>query len=167
MWAQEIWLPVQAPLVSSRLVMHVLDHDTARSNDFIGSMAFELYEILQTAKDTGESPWIWKSIYGPPIGVSGKHTNEMKRTPEIASSWNGRVLMQIVCEEADTPKMKIQNVTEDTMKESAEYMKLRTYEVKTEISQGICLPRDNLRVKIKMAEFEFVTEEPKVSENLY
>ena len=92
MWAQEIWLPVQSPivssrliwlpvqspLVSSRLIMQVIDYDSSSSNDFIGSMAFELHEILQKSQDTGESSWKWNDIYGPPNGVSGKHTDEMK-----------------------------------------------------------------------------------------
>ena len=78
MWAQEIWLPVQSPLVSSRLIMQVIDYDSSSSNVFIGSMAFELHEILQKSQDTGESSWKWNDIYGPPNGVSGKHTDEMK-----------------------------------------------------------------------------------------
>lgn len=75
--------------------------------------------------------------------------------------------MQIVCEETEAPKMKIQNVASDIIQESVEYLKHRTYEIKTEISQGICLPRNKLRVKIKLAELEFVTQKPKVTATSY
>ena len=167
MWAQEIWLPVQAPLVSSRLVMQVIDYDSSSSDDMIGSIAFKIHEILQDSKENKEFPWKWRDIYGAPSGVSGKHTDEMNKTPEIASHWRGRILMQVVCKETDSPKMKIKNVSDKTLQAASEHMELKTYEIKTEISQGVCLPDNDLRLKIKIAELEFLTQKPKMVSKSY
>jgi len=93
-WGQEIWIPVQAPIVSSRIVMTAYDSDTA-ADDTVGSMAFELHEILREAKRTHQFPWFWKDIYGAAPDVSGTHTDEMNKVPEYASHWRGRILMQV------------------------------------------------------------------------
>lgn len=105
-WTQELWIPVQTPLVSSRLVMTVYDEDVT-SYDTIGSMSFQIHEIIKKAKTSKDSPWYWKDIYGSAEGVSGKHTDEMNRIPEAASTWRGRVLMQVVVEKSDKPEMKV------------------------------------------------------------
>jgi len=47
MWRQEIWLPVQAPLVSNRLVMQVLDYDAGRTDEIIGSISFQIEDVLK------------------------------------------------------------------------------------------------------------------------
>ena len=167
MWAQEIWLPVQAPLVSGRLVMQVIDYDRTNPDDMIGSITFKIHEILQDSQHNKVFPWKWRDIYGAPSGVSGKHTDEMNKTPEIASNWRGRILMQVVCKETESPKMKIKNVSEKTLQSAVKHMNLKTYEIKTEISQGICLPYHKLRVKIKIAELEFLTQKPKMVSKSY
>jgi hypothetical protein len=93
-WGQEIWIPVQAPLMSSRIVMSVFDSDTT-SDDIIGSMSFELNKILDRC-DTDDCKWKWKDIYGAAPDVGGKHTDLMNSFPEYASHWRGRILMQVV-----------------------------------------------------------------------
>lgn len=95
-WGQEIWIPVHAPLVSSRLVMSVFDYDAVDKDDIVGSMCFELQEILRRANETNEFPWLWKDIYGAAPGVTGEHTDKMNTIPEYASHWRGRILMQVV-----------------------------------------------------------------------
>ena len=105
-WAQELWIPVQTPLVSSRIVLTMYDEDVT-TNETVGSMSFQIHEIIKKAKTTKTSPWYWKDIYGAALGVTGKHTEEMNLIPEIASTWRGRVLMQVAIEKSDKPEMKV------------------------------------------------------------
>lgn len=121
-WSQEIWLPVQAPIVSSRVVLTVYDAD-ATTNELVGSMSFEIHKIIKITKEKEEFPWFWKDIYGSALDVSGKHTDEMNKVPEIASHWKGRILMQVAVEKTDKPEMRVKKVTDDVMKQAANKFK--------------------------------------------
>jgi Ca2+-dependent lipid-binding protein len=83
-WGQEIWLPIQYPLVSSRIVMTVYDEDPTK-NDIVGSMAFDIKEIIHKQEEEKEFPWLWKDVYAAPSGYSGKYSDEMDKVPELAS----------------------------------------------------------------------------------
>ena len=96
-WGQELWIPVQTPLVSSRLVMNVFDSDVT-TDEIVGSMSFQIHEIIKLSKKIKSFPYVWKNIYGSHLGVSGKYTDSMNMIPETASWFKGRVLMQIVVE---------------------------------------------------------------------
>ena len=117
-WAQEIWLPVQYPIVSSRIVMQVYDYDTA-SDDIVGSVSFDVVDIIKQSQKNDGSDWLWKDIYGSALGVSGKSTDEMNKVPEIASHWKGRILMNVVAEKTDKPEMKMKNISDEVMQEAA------------------------------------------------
>jgi hypothetical protein len=108
-WSQEIWLPIQAPLVSGRIAMSVYDRDTT-VDDLVGSMSFDVQQIIKDSK--GGKPWFWKDIYGAASGVSGSDTDKMNCVPEIASHWKGRILMQVSVRLSDKPEMKIRSVSE-------------------------------------------------------
>lgn len=164
-WGQEIWIPVHAPLVSSRLVMSVFDYDAVDSNDIVGSMCFELHEILRRANESNEFPWMWKDIYGAAPGVTGEHTDLMNTIPEYASHWRGRILMQVVCEMTENPQMKLMNVSEDVIEQAKEKFINYKYEIKAEVSQGVSLPGGDFKVKIKVGEFEIKTGSPKKNKN--
>lgn len=45
-WDEEIWLPVQWPVASSRLVFKLYDADSAGSDELVGSMVFSIKDIL-------------------------------------------------------------------------------------------------------------------------
>jgi len=117
-WAQEIWLPMQYPLVSSRIVMQVYDADTA-SDDLFGSIGFNIAKYIERSRENQKSEWLWKDIYGSAHNVSGTWTSKMNRIPEIASHWKGRICMQVVAEETEKPEMKMRNVTDEVMQEAA------------------------------------------------
>lgn len=82
-----------SPVVASRIILKVYDHDTADSDDLVGSIICNFKEI--NGKRNGQI--LWKNIYGAPVGVSGKNTNLMNKNPELASTWKGRVLLQHEC----------------------------------------------------------------------
>jgi hypothetical protein len=138
-WAQEIWLPVQYPLVSSRIVMTVYDEDPTKY-DVVGSIAFDIKKIIEDIETQEDFPWYWKDIYGAPSGYSGTYSDEMDRVPEVASRWRGRILMQVTAEETENPKMKLRKVDQDILQAAANHFTMKRYDIKAEIRQGVCLP---------------------------
>lgn len=68
-------------------------------------MHFSLADITVRAAVPG-GILSWYNIYGAPINKIGEVTNAMDNNPEIASTWKGRILMQISCEDALNPEMK-------------------------------------------------------------
>ena len=163
-WAQELWIPVQTPLVSSRLILTVLDEDVT-TNDAMGSLSFQIHEIIKRSKKGENFSWYWKDIYGSALDVTGKYTDEMNQIPEIASTWKGRILMQVTVEKSDKPEMKVRKVTDDVLNEAMKKWEKIKYEIMAEISQGICLPDMKLKVKLKIGEFELKTPSPKKYKN--
>lgn len=102
-WDQEMWLPIQWPVASSRLIFKVYDYDKAGSDELVGSMIFNIKDIVNIPG--GEYNWI--NIYGSPVGFSGKNCDKMNNNPEFASAWKGRVLVHYMAEDVKNPELKI------------------------------------------------------------
>ena len=62
-WNQEFWIPAQIPIISSRLVIKVMDEDDVH-DEVVGSLLFDVKEILENKYD---GKFIWKNIYGSPL----------------------------------------------------------------------------------------------------
>ncbi len=45
-WDEEMWLPIQWPIASSRLIFKVWDEDTAGSDELVGAMVFNIKDII-------------------------------------------------------------------------------------------------------------------------
>ena len=106
-WDQEMLLPIQWPVASDRLIFKIYDHDTAGSDELVGSMIFSIKKICK--QEGGEFNWI--NVYGSPLGHSGKVTKQMNNNPELASNWKGRILVHYEAVETKNPEMKIQPVS--------------------------------------------------------
>ena len=168
---QEWWLPIQWPLASDRLVMQMWDHDTIDPDDLVGSMFFSLKKLLDLGAKQG-GYFFWQNMYGAPIGYEGSNAGVMMdENPEIASTWKGRVLMHLESADCKHPERREQAL-EVTCKQAAVNGKLftqRPYDLIVEVGQGICLPTNNTKylIKIKIGEFEIITEAPKESKPGY
>lgn len=113
-WLQEIWIPAQVPIVSSRIRMQIFDQDQA-SKEIVGTINFNLEDYVKIAESGGDFPFFWKDIYGAPLKVSGDDTDKMNQDPDYASFWKGRILMQVVAEKTDRPKMQICTVSKESI----------------------------------------------------
>ena len=102
-WDQEIWLPIQWPVASNRLVFKIFDYDRAGSDELVGSMIFSIKDICKI--EGGEFNWI--NVYGAQSGHSGENTTRMNNNPEYASNWRGRVLVHYEAVETKNPELKI------------------------------------------------------------
>lgn len=92
----------------------------------------------------------------------------MNKDPNYASFWKGRILTQIVAETSDSPKMQISKIDRSVANKCADWMSLELWEVKLEISQGICLPsKDDYKIMMKIGDLEIETKKPKHYEDGY
>jgi hypothetical protein len=98
-----MWLPIQWPVASNRLVFKLYDYEKAGSDELVGSMIFSIKDIVNA--QSGAFKWI--NLYGCPVGYSGDYSDKMNHHPEFASSWKGRILVQYFAEETKNPEMKI------------------------------------------------------------
>lgn len=97
-WNCEFLLPCQLPIMSSRVVMKVMDKDMVK-DEIVGSLLFNLKDCI----DKLNGKYFWKNVYGAPLDRSGANTDLMNSNPECASTWKGRILMQVTAEKTEKP----------------------------------------------------------------
>ena len=78
--------------------MKVMDSDMTK-DEIVGSILFNLKDCI----DNLNGKYFWKNVYGAPIGKSGENTDLMNTNPEVASTWKGRILMQVIAEKTEKP----------------------------------------------------------------
>jgi hypothetical protein len=76
-----------------------MDDDDIGSDEMVGTMTFSTKELLKDAlEDTSGktnaslNKYVWKNVYGSPLGKKGSTASQMNTHPEYASHWKGRVL---------------------------------------------------------------------------
>lgn len=83
----------------------------------------------------------------------------MNSNPEIASTWKGRILMQITAEKTDKPSLLCQKINDTDKELSLSYQQPHEYEIIAEVGMGISLPwEEKFSVVIKIADFELKSE---------
>jgi hypothetical protein len=91
----------------------------------------------------------------------------MNENPELASTWKGRILMQVTCEkcgESDSPLAKVQKIQNDIVMQSRIFTKPREYAFIAEIGQGIALPdKKKYTIQMTIGGETFTTDEPKIA----
>ena len=90
-------------MASDRIILKVWDEDNV-TDEMVGSMYFSIKQIVRDAGKDGIL--VWKNLYGSPQGCSGENTVRMNDNPEFASTWKGRMLMHLSCEDSKNPEMK-------------------------------------------------------------
>jgi hypothetical protein len=65
----------------------------------VGSLLFSIKDLINNKN----GHFFWKNVYGSPLGVSGENTTKMNECPEAASTWKGRILMQVEAIKTEKP----------------------------------------------------------------
>lgn len=94
--------------MSSRIVMKLYDQD-AIADEIVGSLLFNIKEVIGSKN----GQYFWKNIYGSPLGCSGANTDEMNANPEVASTWKGRILMQVTAEKTEKPLCMMRQLSKE------------------------------------------------------
>ena len=110
-WNQIINIPIQMPLVNSRIVLLVKDYDSIGHNDNIGSYEIDINDIIGPVNKYGNYRYI--DIYGASKNKKNKICDLMNTNAEIASSWNGRILLKILYTNTDNPLNTVENMSDN------------------------------------------------------
>jgi hypothetical protein len=142
--------------MSGRLVMKLYDEDKI-ADEIVGSIIFNLKDCIENKNGM----FFWKNIYGAPLDKKGDNTNIMNSNPDLASTWKGRILMQVIAEKTEKPQIKVEDLNEITRELATPYFQPKEYEIIAEVGLGISLPSaSKYNVKIKIADFELKTDKP-------
>jgi hypothetical protein len=88
--------------------MKLFDEDKVTSDELVGSIFFNIKEIVADAKKNDFKDFIfWKNVYGAPLDTSGSNSKLMNNNPELASTWKGRILMQVSVEKTEKPLISV------------------------------------------------------------
>ena len=100
-------IPVDIPSPSQKIILQVLDSvdSTGKKTQIIGSYEVELKDIIGE-KNLYEN-YKFIDIYGASNNEKEKINNLMNNNPLIASRWNGRILLKILCNDIDRPERNI------------------------------------------------------------
>jgi hypothetical protein len=126
-----------------------MDSEDLGYHETAGSLALYTKEIIERGKN--EDIFVWKNIYGSPLGQSdSKYKRQMNEEPEYASQWKGRVLMLISAEPTDKPISKQCAITDkDIIKKAEDAIKMKQYSLKCQIGQSVALPKkDKYKVRV-------------------
>lgn len=138
--------------------MKIMDKDLVK-DEVVGSLLFNLKDCI----DHLNGKFFWKNVYGAPLGKSGANTDLMNSNPEGASTWKGRILMQVTAEKTEKPVCIRKPLVEADMTAAKKYMEPIEYEIIAEVGQGLALPEaSKYKVMIKIAELELTTDSPKI-----
>ena len=169
LWNQEFLIPLQMPLLNERIVLKVYDQDKTCSNLF-GSMLFnktKIMELQEMHSISGEAQCFWSHIYGASLSASGEQAEIANSNEELASTWNGRVLMQVEGNITEEPQWICQEI-DPLIQHQMESVGNTKYRIRCDVIQGVALPEnDDYRVQLKIGEQEFTTDSPKIFKNYY
>lgn len=85
--------------MSGRVTMQLFDKDAIK-DEIVGSILFNLKECMEEANN---GKYFWRNVYGAPINYRGQITDLMNSNPEAASTWKGRILVQILADKTEKP----------------------------------------------------------------
>ena len=108
--------------------MKVMDKDLVK-DEVVGSLLFNLKDCIGSLN----GKFFWKNIYGEPLGKSGANTDMMNSNPEAASTWKGRVLMQVSAEKTEKPLCQMRPLKEEDIKSAEFYLQHREFEIIAEV----------------------------------
>jgi hypothetical protein len=87
----------------------------------------------------------------------------MNSNPETASTWKGRILMQVTAEKTEKPLCLMQPCSEEDILKAQPYLQPHNFEVMCEVGQGVSLPGAyKYTVKVKLGDLEINSPEPKI-----
>ena len=106
-------IPVDIPSPSQKIILQVLDavDSAGKKTQIVGSYEVELKDIIE--KENLYENYKFIDIYGASKNEKGKINNLMNNNPLIASRWNGRMLLKILCKDIDRPERNILDIDQN------------------------------------------------------
>ena len=106
-------IPVDIPSPTQKIILQVKDavDSQGKKTQIIGSYEIELKEII--GEENLYENYKFIDLYGASKNEKGKINDLMNKNPIIASRWNGRLLMKILCKDIDRPERNIEDVNQN------------------------------------------------------
>ena len=100
-------IPVDVPSPTQKIILKIKDCDDDKGNKtkMIGSIDIELKDIIDDVNLYENYKFL--DIYGASTNKKGKINDLMNSNPIVASRWNGRILLKILCKDIDKPERSI------------------------------------------------------------
>ncbi|KAF0699652.1 Aste57867_9797 [Aphanomyces stellatus] len=102
---EELWIPVMVPTMSRRITISVRDREFGRSSNVVGAITTDFLSVPEVRHDMNDStnhiylkevPLRYVNLYGPPMKhADAKAASIMKKFPDHASTYRGRVLLSL------------------------------------------------------------------------
>ena len=148
-WNQIIYLPVEYPVVSQKIVILVKDYDKIGHNDNLGSYEINVNDIIGRYNKYKNYRYI--DIYGSLKNNKDKINNLMNTNAEIGSSWNGRILLKIECEDSNDPVIKkIDIKDENELKIINSIVRKNLWTIHIKLYCAYYLPKEYKKYSIKI-----------------
>ena len=148
LWNRVIDIPATDPFVSQKICMYVYDEDIGNPDDLIGSYEFYVEDIFKGKY----SKFDYIHIYGSPINTDSKMAIQMGTNAEIASRWNGRILMKCDVREMDSPVAAERHIEDNKItKEGQEATaggKTSKWEIWIRVISALYLPKEKGKYRI-------------------
>ncbi|KAH7819075.1 putative myoferlin-like protein [Monocercomonoides exilis] len=154
-WNTELRLPVYVPTMSDRIAVRVVDYDKVGDDEPIATMNFRWSSIL-----TDHFGPAWVNLYGAyPISMRDRAQisklvsmiARIKNGDMPTSCYKGRVLLTLLAEQTDEPKLGSDQIAPCEEPETAKYVLWADLFMATEVPVKTL---DKVRVSVKMGHHE-------------
>ena len=147
---QIINFPVDIPSPTQKIILQIkdADNDKGTKTEMIGSIEIELKDIIE--KYNLYKNYRFLDIYGASTNKKEKINNLMNNNPLIASRWNGRILLKILCQDIDRPEKSITNMTQEEINFTNELGRNIHWSMKMKLFSAYYLPTKYSEYSLKV-----------------
>ena len=136
-WKNKLFIPVLQPCVTNYLTLTVWDHDYMSKDDLVGSVVFHLEKIKQGVY----SEYFWANLYGAPPLLDNDAAMVMNYEPKTASTWRGRILLRMWCDNPKETYKKCENIEDPSIDETIQmkFEDMIQFELRGQVFSGTAL----------------------------
>ena len=133
-------IPVDIPSPTQKIILQVKDavDSVGKKTQTIGSYEIELKEII--GEENLYENYKFIDIYGASKNEKGKINDLMNNNPLIASRWNGRLLLKVLCKDIDRPERNIIDIDQDEINYANKLGRDNLWSLKTKLYNAYYLP---------------------------
>ena len=137
---QILEIPVDIPSPTQKIILQVRDavDSAGKKTQIIGSYEMELKEII--GENNLYEKYRFIDIYGASKNEKGKVNDLMNNNPLIASRWNGRLLLKILCKDVDRPERNITDIDLSEIEYTNKLGRNNLWSVKMKLYNAYYLP---------------------------
>ena len=144
-------IPVDIPSPTQKIILQMKDavDSAGKKTQIIGSYEIELKEII--GEENLYENYKFIDIYGASKNEKGKINDLMNNNPYVASRWNGRLLLKILCKDIDRPERNITNIEQSEIEYTNKLGRNNLWSLKMKLYNAYYLPSKYSSYSIKVS----------------